>query len=80
MLQFKLLEDAEGFELSGGQLTEPLRYENVEAVEYVTRMVGYLSQVEGSELRIYGPGDAGLVETKKFRAGIRPGKGELGNV
>src|ERR1700756_4058946 len=49
MLSFELQETEDGFVLSGGQLKGPLHYPDRESAE---RLVGFLSQQEGSELRI----------------------------
>jgi hypothetical protein len=50
MLSFELRQTIDGFALSGGQLEAPLSYSEEEAA---TRLVGFLSQQQGSELRIY---------------------------
>jgi len=40
-----------------------------EEAEYAVRMVGFLSQRDGSELRILDR-DGNLIETRTFRAGV----------
>ncbi len=60
MLDFELRETKDGFILTGGQLPAPLSYPEK---EHAIRLVGFLSQKEGSELRIYGP-DHKLVDTQ----------------
>jgi hypothetical protein len=78
---YDLLADAEGWELSGPALENELRYPLTEdGIESAKRMVGFLSQVTGAELRIHGAGSAGIIETKTYRRGVRPTKNDLGDV
>jgi hypothetical protein len=64
VLIFDLRHTEEGFLLSGGMLPASLPYPEK---EYAIRLVGFLSQKQGSELRIYGKG-GGLIETQTRRA------------
>jgi hypothetical protein len=52
MLRFELQETESGFALSGGQLEEPLLYCEKDPNAAI-RLVGFLSQQEGSKLRIH---------------------------
>ncbi|MEY2502569.1 MAG: hypothetical protein QOI07_2903 [Verrucomicrobiota bacterium] len=77
---YDLRQSGSGYELTGGLLDEPHRYGDPDAVEYTTRIVGFLAQVTGAELRVSSAADE-LVGTKRFRVGIPPSeKTELGNV
>ena len=74
MLIFELRQNAEGFVLSGGQLPSPLSYPEK---EYAIRLVGFLSQLQGSELRIYGP-DGQPTQTQRREPAMPLAKGSLG--
>jgi hypothetical protein len=58
---FELRPVADGLELSGGELKEPLKYPDRESA---IRLVGFLSQRRGSELRIFDATGA-LLETQR---------------
>ncbi len=77
MSLFELRRCGDGYDLSGGQLEETLHYPEPDAIEYAKRVVGFLAQVSGRELRVHD-GD-NLIETKTYLEGVRPDKGELGN-
>jgi hypothetical protein len=68
---YVLKETREGFLLSGGALDSPLLYPAPDGVEYARRMVGFLSQVSGSELTIYDLAE-NIIEVKTFREGVSP--------
>ena len=77
---YDLRSRGESYELSGGRLSQPLKYSEPDAIEYATRMVGFLSQITGGELRIFDSAGE-LQATKHFRASVPPrSKSELGNV
>ena len=78
---YYLRSDTEsGHELSGGRLTKELRYpRDRHGVESAKRLVGFLSQITGAELRICDERGE-LIETRIFREGVAPSKNELGNV
>jgi len=78
-LRFELRDKGDACELSGGKLDGPLLYPQPNAIEHASRMVSFLSQVEGAELRVYDA-EGTLTETRNYREGVRPSKGELGNV
>jgi hypothetical protein len=59
------LETSGAVKLSGGQLDSPLDYQPPDGMEMATRMVGFLSQKLGSELRVFD-GDGRLVSTRSF--------------
>jgi hypothetical protein len=52
MHSFELREVEEGFALKGGQLEKPLFYQEKDA-DPAIRLVGFLSQQQGSTLKIY---------------------------
>jgi hypothetical protein len=60
MLQFEFRPAGHEFVLSGGQLEQPLRYSEKESALHV---VGFLSQRDGSELRIFDAA-GNLLETQ----------------
>ena len=67
------------WQLAGGELKEPLRYaEEQGGSDGAKRMVGFLAQLTGAEMRIYNEAGS-LIETKMFREGVRPGERKLGN-
>lgn len=76
MLDFELRQTKEGFILTGGQLPVPLPYPEI---EYAVRLVGFLSQKEGSELRIYGP-DGKLTDTQTRKPAVPLTDGSLGSI
>lgn len=77
---YRLIRDADGWELSGGSLDKELRYpDNDESIDAAKRIVGFLAQVTGAKLAVYGQGRIGLIETKVYAPGIRPAKSQLGN-
>jgi hypothetical protein len=77
MLSFELREVEEGFALNGGQLEEPLLYREKEP-DAASRLVGFLSQQQGSELQIYARD--GALGSKQRREPVMPlGKSSLGN-
>jgi hypothetical protein len=75
---YELRKTGAGHELAGGQLTEPLKYEGPDAIEYAARMVGFLSQVTGGEMDIIDAGSV-VVETRAFRVCMWPKGDTLGN-
>ena len=75
MLDFELRQTEDGFVLTGGQLPVPLPYPDM---EHAVRLVGFLSQKEGSELRIYG-NDGKLIETQIRKAAMPLTKDSLGS-
>jgi hypothetical protein len=78
---YDLAADAEGWELRGPALDKELRYPPSEdGIESAKRMVGFLAQVTGAELRIHGLGNTGIIETKTYPRGMRPKKNDLGDV
>ena len=77
MLSFDLRETREGFVLSGGQLEKPLQYHEKDA-EAAIRLVGFLSQRKGSDLRIYGP-EGELRSSRHREAGVPLRDGSLGS-
>lgn len=78
MLKFELRKTEDGYQLAGGQLDEPLDYPDPDAIEYATRVVGFLSQKTGGELRVIAA-DGSLVDTKTFRVTMWPAGTTLGN-
>lgn len=73
MRTFELRETETGYVLSGGGLPAPLTYPEK---EYAIRLVGFMSQKEGSELRIYGK-DGGLIDTEHRKATMSASQGSL---
>jgi hypothetical protein len=66
MHAFELRPVEKGFELRGGQLSEPLVFHDIEPRPAV-HLVGSLSQKLGSELRIFNAaGD--VIETRRYEA------------
>lgn len=74
MLIFDLRQTEEGFLLSGGSLPAPLAYPEK---AYAVRLVGFLSQEKGCELRIYGE-EGKLIETQTRRAAMPLARESLG--
>jgi hypothetical protein len=64
VLDFELRQTHDGYILTGGQLPAPLSYPDM---EHAVRLVEFLSQKEGGELRIYGL-DGKLTETQHRKA------------
>lgn len=79
MLKFELRKTDNGYQLAGGQLDEPLDYPDPDAIEYATRIVGFLSQKTGGEMGVVAA-DGTLVETKAFRVTTWPTGDTLGNM
>ncbi len=75
MLDFELRETKDGFILTGGQLPAPLPYPDK---EHAIRLVGFLSQKEGSEMRIYGS-DGKLIDTQVRKAAPSLSDNSLGS-
>ncbi len=57
-----------GFELVGGKLETPLLYLEAEPAPAI-HLVGFLSQRDGSELRVFDR-DGGLIQTRCFQSTI----------
>ena len=57
-----------GFELSGGKLSEPLIYRETEPAPAI-HLVGFLSQRDGSELRVLDRAGH-LIQTRRFRSTV----------
>jgi hypothetical protein len=74
VLLFELRQTDDRFILTGGDLT-PLPYSEK---EYALRLIGFLSQQQGSELRILGP-NGELIETQIRKAAIPLAKDSLGS-
>ena len=55
-----------GFELRGGQLSEPMVFRDIEPRPAV-HLVGFLSQKLGSELRIFNAADE-VIQTRRYEA------------
>jgi hypothetical protein len=55
-----------GFKLSGGKLGEPMIYRESEPAPAI-HLVGFLSQRDGSELRVFDRAGQ-LIQTRNFRA------------
>ena len=66
VLDFEIRQTKDGFVLSGGPLPAPLSYPDK---EHALRLVEFLSQKDGSELRIYSL-DGQLIETQTCKAAI----------
>ena len=75
MLDFELRETKDGFILTGGQLPAPLPYPDK---EHAVRLVGFLSQKEGSEMRIYGL-EGKLIDTQTRKAAMPLTDNSLGS-
>ena len=65
---YELRSIESGFELSGGKLEEPLIYRENEPAPAI-HLVGFLSQRDGSELRIFDRVGQ-LIRTRSFPATI----------
>jgi len=66
MDKFELRPLGDGLELRGGKLEEPMVFREADAEQRAIHLVGFLSQRDGSFLRILD--EAGLVvATKEFR-------------
>lgn len=74
MLSFELREKQGGFELTGGDLEEPLFYDDQEPV---ASLVGFLSQKDGSELTIIAK-DGTVIATKCWEPTIAKESNVLG--
>jgi hypothetical protein len=66
VLIFELRQTEDGFFLSGGDLPIPLPYSEK---EYALRLVEFLSQQQGSELRIFGA-NGELIDTQILKAAM----------
>jgi len=77
MLSFELREVEDGLTLSGGALRDPLLYPPDDP-EAAIRLVGFLSQQQGSELRIY-KADGCLKATQRREPAMPLEKGSLGD-
>ncbi len=75
VLDFELRQTQDGFTLTGGQLPAPLPYPDK---EHAIRLVGFLSQKQGSELRIYGL-DGELIDTQARRPAMPLTDNSLGS-
>jgi hypothetical protein len=76
VLIFELRQTDKGFILTGGDLPAPLPYPEK---EYAIRLVGFLSQQKGSELRIFGP-NGELIETQTRKPAMPLTKDSLGSI
>lgn len=76
---YRLIEDAEGWELTGGRLEKELRYPaDAESVQTVKPLVGFLVQYVGGELRIYRAGETVPAEIKIYPRSALPPLNRLG--
>ena|ERR1035437_679558 len=75
MLSFEIRQTESGFILSGNQLERPLTYPEQDAA---VRLVGFLSQKEGSELRLYGV-DGNLKSIQRREPAMPLGESSLGS-
>ena len=75
VLNFELRQTEDGFVLTGGQLPAPLPYPDM---DHAIRLVGFLSQKEGSELRVYGL-DGKLIDTQTRKSGLPLADNSLGS-
>jgi hypothetical protein len=75
MLTFELRETENGFALSGGQLESPLLYREQDP-DAAIRLVGFLSQREGSDLRIHASN--GRITTQRREPAMPFDKNSLG--
>lgn len=73
MDEFELRPAGEGWELKGGKLDKPMQYGDGEGRDAAIRVVGFLSQLGGSVLRIFDA-EGNEVETQRREAsGVSPG-------
>jgi hypothetical protein len=77
MHTFDLRPVANGFELCGGPLPEPMVFRDAEPRPAV-HLVGFLSQKIGSELRIFDA-DGDVIEARRFEP-ILPMPGAVGGL
>jgi hypothetical protein len=77
MHSFELRPVSLGFELRGGQLTEPMVFREEEPRPGI-HLVGFLSQKEGSELRVFDA--AGEVVCTRRHEPVMPREGAVGGL
>jgi hypothetical protein len=78
MDEFALRPVEKGFELSGGKLEQPMAFRERDAQVRAIQFVGYLSQKNGSALRILNA-EGSLVRERHFE-GVIPLEGAVGGL
>ena len=77
MHTFELRPVANGFELRGGQLPEPMIFQEEEPRPAI-HLAGFLSQKEGSELRIFNAAGE-VIQAKRYEP-VMPMPGAVGGL
>jgi hypothetical protein len=78
---YRAIEDAEGWAIRGGKLSEELRYPPAgDTLQTIKQLVGFLAQYTGATLKIYRQGEKEPSEVRAYPPRSFPAENTIGHM